>query len=426
MRWPVLGSRSGEPAADVAQQVDAGLRRWRTSVVPVEDAQSIGERRAKTLSTIGAAMRQAQLERQHSHQQRRWRYALSAAAMLLGLGGAVYAGAGYYSGAGLFASTVESQAVLTGQAGRVWVGNASPSQLRQQAPLAEGATHALVVGDRVLTQLGGEADLDVGRDTQVQLHQQSELLLARNDHVEKRLSLREGVIDVRVEHAADSAAPKRSVVVETPNATVVVHGTVFSVGVASATSGTVTTVSVRRGVVAILQNGVEQRRLQAGESWSSHAPQAAEAPSSVVAGGDEVLADEAPHASHAVLSGASKHHASARGPVAATAASHATAASKGSSDASSSTLEQENALFRLAVDARNSGDDAAAVRYFDQLLTTYPKSALAQEAKVERFRALRRMGRGRDAAREARRYLIEHGNGFAEDEARDVALTPGP
>ena len=105
----------------------------------------------------------------------------------------------------------------------------------------------------------------------------------------------------------------------------------------------------------------------------------------------------------------------------------AKAASEGlSADASSSTLEQENALFRLAIDARNSGDDAAAVRYFDQLLVSYPKSALAQEAKVEHFRALRRMGRGRDAAREARRYLIEHGNGFAEDEARDVALTPGP
>ena len=93
-------------------------------------------------------------------------------------------------------------------------------------------------------------------------------------------------------------------------------------------------------------------------------------------------------------------------------------------DAPSSTLEHENGLFRLAIDARNNGDDASAVRRFDQLLATYPKSALAQEAKVERFRALKRMGRSRDAAREARRYLIEHGNGFAEDEARDVALTP--
>jgi outer membrane protein assembly factor BamD (BamD/ComL family) len=91
----------------------------------------------------------------------------------------------------------------------------------------------------------------------------------------------------------------------------------------------------------------------------------------------------------------------------------------------SSTLPEENRLFRLAVDARNRGDDSTAVRYFGHLLSKYPKCALAQEAKVEQFRALKRLGRNRDAAREARRYLVEHSNGFAEEEARDVALTPG-
>ncbi|HEU5075701.1 MAG TPA: hypothetical protein VFU02_16020, partial [Polyangiaceae bacterium] len=229
---------SVEQASDVAKHVDRELRRWRTSIVPVEDPRTVGDRRAKTLSTIGAAMRQAQLERQRVHQQRRWRYALSAAAVLLGLGGAVYAGAGYYTPG----SAVATQAVLTGQSGRVWVGALSSSELVRQPPLGEGASHALGVGDRVITHAGGEADLDVGTDTQVQLHQQSELVLARNDPFEKRLELSQGVIDVRVEpaqsaragergvdhgiewkHGEHAANSKRTIVVQTPDATVVVH-----------------------------------------------------------------------------------------------------------------------------------------------------------------------------------------------------------
>lgn len=429
--------------ADVATRVDAELRRWRTSMVPVEDPRKAGELRAKTLVTIGAAMRQAQLERQRSHQQRRWRYALSAAAVLVGLGGAVYAGVGYTTSGSKAASSsvLQMQAVLTGQAGRVWVGAGSSGELVRRAPLAEGARHALTVGDRVITQAGGEADLNVGANTQVQLHQRSELLLARNDQLEKRLALSEGTIDVRVEHGVTverapsvqgSARPKQRVVIETPNATVVVHGTVFSVGVARESGQSVTSISVRRGVVAVLKGGVELQRLRAGESWSSRV---VEAPRSAV-GGDLVRSSSS-EPSRASADASSQRVSASAGdgaprssmpqqgalpPSKAKPLSHAPATPA----APSSTLEAENRLFRLAIDARNDGDDAGSVRYFDQLLSTYPKSALGQEAKVERFRALKRMGRSREAAREARRYLIEHGgNGFAEDEARDVALTPG-
>ncbi|HEY6724854.1 MAG TPA: FecR domain-containing protein [Polyangiaceae bacterium] len=427
-----LGQSPTENSASAAKQVDSAMRSWRTSIVPVADPAAIGELRAKTLVTIGAAMRQAQLERQRSHQQKRWRYALSAAAVLVGLGGAVYAGAG----ASTPAATIEAQALLTGQSGRVWVGAASSNDLVQQAPLGEGATQALAVGDRVITPRGGEADLEVGADTQVQLHQRSELLLARNDRLEKRLTLNEGLIDVRVEHESSMAPPtgstpgvgsqravepKRRVVVETPDATVVVHGTVFSVGVARESGQSVTTVSVRRGVVAVLQNGVELRRLGAGQSWSSGAIEAAapaRSPSAVPRSVSGMAADATPDRQRPA---SSAHGQRPNAPAAKAKAPEAPPV-----DAPSSTLEAENGLFRLAIDARNDGDDAGAVRHFDQLLATYPKSALGQEAKVERFRALKRMGRSRDAAREARRYLIEHGNGFAEDEARDLALTPGP
>ena len=41
---------------------------------------------------------------------------------------------------------------------------------------------------------------------------------------------------------------------------------------------------------------------------------------------------------------------------------------------------------------------------------------------MERFRTLKHMGDNQEAAREARRYLLEQRNGAAQDEARDVAL----
>jgi TolA-binding protein len=85
------------------------------------------------------------------------------------------------------------------------------------------------------------------------------------------------------------------------------------------------------------------------------------------------------------------------------------------------TLANENRLFRSAVDARNRGDDRAALAGFNELLTKYPKSLLAGEARVERIRALARCGDKQEAAKEARRYLDDYPNGFALEEARHVA-----
>jgi hypothetical protein len=50
---------------------------------------------------------------------------------------------------------------------------------------------------------------------------------------------------------------------------------------------------------------------------------------------------------------------------------------------------------------------------------------LSQEAKVERLRALERLGKTQQAAESARRYLAEHPDGFAQAEARQLALRAG-
>ena len=76
------------------------------------------------------------------------------------------------------------------------------------------------------------------------------------------------------------------------------------------------------------------------------------------------------------------------------------------------------------MEAKRRGDDTTALNRLDAFLVRYPGSPLAQNAQVERFRALRRLGRSQAAASEARKYLAEHPSGFARDEAQRVAIPP--
>jgi hypothetical protein len=63
-----------------------------------------------------------------------------------------------------------------------------------------------------------------------------------------------------------------------------------------------------------------------------------------------------------------------------------------------STLAAENALMQAAMAAARTGDDARAVSLFGDLLARYPRSPLAYNAGVARFRALRRLGDERAAS----------------------------
>jgi hypothetical protein len=72
--------------------------------------------------------------------------------------------------------------------------------------------------------------------------------------------------------------------------------------------------------------------------------------------------------------------------------------------------------------ARRESDDGRALALFEQLLSDSPDTPLAQEARVERFRTLKRMGQHDVAGREARRYLADFPGGFATKEARALAL----
>lgn len=61
---------------------------------------------------------------------------------------------------------------------------------------------------------------------------------------------------------------------------------------------------------------------------------------------------------------------------------------------SASDLAEQNRLFQAASTARRTGDDRKAIALYDELLTRYPSSPLAAEARTEKNRAAARLGTG--------------------------------
>jgi hypothetical protein len=87
-------------------------------------------------------------------------------------------------------------------------------------------------------------------------------------------------------------------------------------------------------------------------------------------------------------------------------------------------LEAVNRLFSEARRAKREGRTTEALALLEQLLQRYPSSVLAQEAAVERFRTLARLGRAAEARRHAASYLARHPAGCAAAEARTLLAEP--
>ena len=252
-------------------------------------------------------------------------------------------------------------------------------------------------GDSLQTAAGAQARLATSKAS-VNLSESTELRVSRPSAAEERISLRRGRVDVAVDKTVEL---KRSVVVETPDAEVVVRGTVFDVRVEPLRSRTATHVHVTRGSVWVLAQGVQVALLSAGQSWSSTGGVLSEAPAAPAAPATEPVAAAPAEAAGVKASPVTARDAGVRRP---------------------GTLAEENKLFAAAVEARNRGDAGRAAELFGELLTTYPRSPLREVAQVEHFRALNAAGQAARAAAEARRYLAEHGEGSARKEARDLAL----
>jgi hypothetical protein len=88
-----------------------------------------------------------------------------------------------------------------------------------------------------------------------------------------------------------------------------------------------------------------------------------------------------------------------------------------------SALAAPNDLFAEGVAKRRQGDVSGALRAYQELLSRFPRSALAENALVERMRLLASIG-APSAAAEAKRYLARYPGGFAVKEAEQLAVEP--
>ena len=195
-----------------------------------------------------------------------------------------------------------------------------------------------------------------------------------------RVDLVAGRVQLRVPKLVAGA----DVRVRTDEATVVVHGTKFSVEhlAATGTRGGETRVEVTEGVVTVdTSQGV--RTLTAGMEL-------------VVPGPAEV-------ASAPVVEASPSARADEPTPVPGANAS--------------STLAAENALLSGAMSQRAGHRNARALAQLDELLARYPRSPLAETARVERLRVLDETGATAALVQEAERYLADYPRGFARAEA---------
>jgi len=395
-----MSARRSTSTQELLQQMSA-------SVVPVEEPEATALRRERVVARLDVLHDELDERRQRAERRTRRIAMLAVAALPL------LAAGGYWMAKR-----------STGPAPAQVVAHASPAQLSVQSGsvllahgtaverAVRGAEQMVSSGDRVHTARDGRARVQMPSGTDVEMSPVTQLTMGgevagwRSESVD----LARGRVDVSV----PKLPPGNSFEVVTPDSHVTVHGTHFTVIVEPDAAGNpATRVVVRDGKVQVDSHG-SRKLLGAGASWSSAPSAAAKTePAPAEPAADEKVRDRA--TAPAKSAGAGKQHA----PAVKTAGG-----TKLPNVSNASSLSEQNKLFQAAMDARRRGDNARALALLNQLLARYPGSPLEQDARVERFRALKRLGRGEQATRAARRYLADHPEGFARDEARQMALDP--
>ena len=350
------------------RRVESALESMGRMVVPVSDESEV--ERERVIDAVNRRLEMARRVR-HSSVRQRWYFAAAAAAIGVAAGSALV----HFR----HVEATSQLATLEAPAGVFKRGDA----LRTEALETRSGT----LEDGALVKLSGGTELTVsapqpGGD---------ELVLDRG----------------RVDLSVPKLHSGHTLSVTTPDSTVTVRGTQFSVEVLLEGTHPITNVEVTQGSVWV-RRGDARLVLEAGAHWSSRAPAPAALPALLA---DPVSTNEVTHAEAAppkVWQGPSTSQA--RTDVSAPPALE------------SSTLAQENDLYAAASRAARRGNDALAISNLNSLLSRYPNSPLAQNARVDRFRALGRSGRGSEAVAQARRYLIDYPNGFARDEAKSLVL----
>jgi ferric-dicitrate binding protein FerR (iron transport regulator) len=338
---------------------------------PPEDAAAADARRRRVVGGMKSAIRRESAARESRAKRTRIIAALAiAATVVLAAGIAWRVGVGTRVPVATSSASIPHVTVSSGTATLRRRGGPQPIERSVDTPVDDD--QAVVTGSDSaarLVMLSG-ATLDLASDTRVGVVPK----MGKSE----RLDVPFGEVTVHV----PKLGAEESFRIQTPDVEVVVHGTAFVVTVRDSHAH----VRVTEGVVSIVLAGVFQAYVHAGEEWP--APKV-----------------ETPEPEP---------------PPPPTPSSSAAPVKKRANDPS--TLAEQNALLKKALDERRHGDDAHAIQDLDALLARYPGSPLAHEARVEKMRALERSGQHARAVVEARRYLADYPGGFAAEEARGIVV----
>ena len=372
--------------ASSKSRTDELLRLLGTSVLPVEDAEVSVARRARVVPNLITFAADSQAK--HARFARaRTVLSLAAAVAIFGTGAAY--GVRHYAAP---KTRGVSNAVLA-VAGLVEVIHDRGEETLLPLETRVGVERS----DEIVTAPGAEAKATLASGAEVRIGPDSRVRLLGGQGVA------DGTAEIAAGEAVDLAAgrvvvhvpklgPARSFSVRTSDATVTVHGTIFTVERAAGGASPSTSVDVEQGSVSVVHDGVEVW-LQRGDHWSS-------APAPLPAAGDTHAEGPAPSDRvQGIPPGAAGTH------------------EKGAS----SSLAAENRIVQSIMTARQGGGAGHALKLADRFLARYPTSPLVEVVRVERLRALAALGPAQVTAAEARRYQADYPQGFARQEAARLA-----
>lgn len=262
-----------------------------------------------------------------------------AAAALLGIGVHVWQGRG-----------VENASLEVA----VTSGLATQSNGASRTALVRTVTRVPAAGE-LETKVASAASVRTEKGLEIELSSETRVSLRELAPAVNRVKLDQGSIRCSVPH--DPAAKPFQVVTQT--ATIVDLGTVFNVSVQPVTLAT--RVSVEQGEV-LIRSASGETHVHAPDSWTSDASAAVPSLS----------------ASGASASPLAPSHAAQAPPV---KVGHISAKSGPSAAASEPTLALESQLLRRGLAAERQGNGAEAAAAFNELLTRYPSSPLAPDAR---------------------------------------------
>jgi hypothetical protein len=231
-------------------------------------------------------------------------------------------------------------------------------------------------GDRVSTTAEAFASLGLEAGIRVDLATATTVAVVSKEEIE----LRVGRVDVNVPKLPGVA---RRLAVNTPDTKVLVLGTIFSVEVDGANFLPETRVGVTRGAVSVLHHG-DESLVEAGQAWRSTKPRERQALL------EEETSAPPPDAPQPVKAAEARPavQTQRRRPKSEPASVGDT---EGENEAPPSSLSRQNTIFERGLRARDQGDPERAAYWFEQLLSRYPMSPLAESAERERAAALARM-----------------------------------